>query len=164
MQTILREAEEKDVSAILAIINHQIINGTAIYDYEPHSYESQQAWFRQKQKDGFPVIVAVQNSQVIGFGTYGFFRFKIAYQYTVEHSIYIDHRYIRQGVGKLIMEAIINRARDEGYHVLIAGMDSGNRSSCEFHSRFGFEEVGVFRQVGFKFDRWLDLIFMQRLL
>lgn len=164
METLIRNAENKDVPAILNIVNEAIQHTTAIYDYQQKSLTEQESWFQQKQAAGMPVIVAEYQSEVVGFGTYGIFRPKDAYQYSAEHSIYVSAEMRGKGIGKKLLQEIIQMARKQGYHTLIAGIDAHNRGSIAFHQTFGFVEVGRFKEVGYKFDRWLDLIFLQLLL
>ncbi len=157
----IRIAEEKDISSILEITNEAIRNSTALYEYEERSYAAQLKWFIQKKKDKLPLIVAESDNQVLGFGTYGSFRARIAYQFSIEHSVYV-HKDVRgSGIGKQILSELIYLAKKEGYHSMIAGIDATNKGSIEFHRKFGFVEIGTFKEVGFKFNKWLDLTFMQ---
>jgi L-amino acid N-acyltransferase YncA len=160
----IREAQTEDLPAILAIMNDAILNTTAIYDYEIRTSDFIEDWFIKKQKNKEPVIVCVKEDNVIGFGTFGQFRPRAAYQYSVEHSVYVKTGFQRQGIGSSLLTMLIELAQKQGYHTLIAGIDASNQSSYEFHRRFGFIEVARFKEVGYKFDRWLDLIFMQRML
>jgi len=158
---IIRHAVERDISSILQIVNYEILNSTVIYDYKERTFEQQTKWFQQKQKNTMPVIVAVKENNVIGFGTYSIFRPWEAYKLSLEHSVYVDKDYRFQGIGKLLMSKLILLAKKEGYHTMIAGIDASNKKSIAFHENFGFKEIGVFKEVGYKFDKWLDLIFMQ---
>ncbi|QHT71938.1 N-acetyltransferase [Rhodocytophaga rosea] len=160
----IREATPQDLEAILEIINHAIVQTTAVYDYRPRTMEFQQAWLAKKHADGLPVLVAEQNNHVVGFGSYGIFRPWDGYRYSAEHSIYVAHDVRGQGIGKKLMEGLIEKAKAQQFHTLIAGIDADNRISYEFHLKYGFVEVGRFREVGHKFDRWLDLVFMQLML
>ncbi|MBO0321675.1 N-acetyltransferase [Muricauda sp. CAU 1633] len=157
----IRTAEIKDVNSILEIINHEILHSTVVYDYQERTYEQQLSWFEKKVKDKMPVIVAENEKKVVGFGTYGIFRPWDAYQFSVEHSIYTHHNYRGMGIGKHIMIELIRLATKQGFHTMIAGVDASNKGSFEFHKKFGFQEIGTFKEVGYKFDKWLDLIFMQ---
>ena len=157
----IRHATEQDLPAILDIYNDAIVNTTAVYDYEPHSLDMRRAWFAAKQQQGYPVFVAEENGQVYGFSTLGPFRSWAAYQYSVEHSVYVKVGHRGKGVGKLLMHPLIDHARAVRYHTMIAGIDADNAASIAFHQQFGFEQVAHFRQVGYKFNRWLDLVFMQ---
>lgn len=160
-EIIIREALLQDVPQILDIVNYAIKNTTANYLYEVQTMEDQIAWFHNKQNSKFPLIVADYDGNAIGFGTYGTFREKIGYQYTVEHSVYVAPLHIGKGVGKQILQALIELAKKEGYHTMIGGIDAANTDSIAFHKKFGFEETAVLKQVGFKFGKWLDLQFMQ---
>ncbi|HMB99863.1 MAG TPA: GNAT family N-acetyltransferase [Flavobacteriaceae bacterium] len=161
MNIKIRQANHKDIPSILKIVNHEILNSTVIYDYIERTLEQQIEWFEQKRKNNMPVIVAVNENNIIGFGTYSIFRPWEAYKLSLEHSVYVDKDCRSQGIGKLLMTELINLAKKEGYHTMIAGVDASNKESVEFHKKFGFKEIGIFKEVGYKFDRWLDLIFMQ---
>ena len=150
---------------ILAIFNDAILNSTALYDYKPRTSQSMVQWFENKQKANFPVIGVIgDNGELMGFASYGTFRAWPAYKYSVEHSIYVSAAHRGKGLGKLLLQEIINAAREQSYHVLIGGIDSQNAVSIRLHKRFGFQHAGTLRQVGFKFGRWLDLEFYQLLL
>lgn len=159
--TIIREAVFEDIPSILKIVNHAIIHTTSNYNYEIQSLEVQTKWFEDKKAKNFPIIVAVLKNEVIGFGTYGTFREKIGYQFTVEHSVYVAENYIGKGIGKLLLKSLIELAKSQNIHVMIGAIDAENLSSIAFHEKFGFVVVGNIRQVAFKFDRWLDLVLMQ---
>jgi phosphinothricin acetyltransferase len=161
MEISIRTAERKDVSGILDIVNYEIKHSTVLYDYHERSYDYQLAWFEQKAKDKMPVITAENKGRVVGFGTYGIFRPWEAYQFSIEHSIYIEKDWRNGGIGTMIMERLIELAKRANYHTMIAGVDASNLRSYHFHKGFGFIEIGTFREVGYKFDAWLDLTFMQ---
>ena len=161
MNIIIRTAKTEDVNSILDIINHEIVHSTVVYDYQERSYEQQLAWFQKKTQDNMPVIVAEKEGSVLGFGTFGIFRPWDAYRFSVEHSIYTHKDSRGMGIGKLIMTELIRLATEQGFHTMIAGVDNSNTGSYEFHKKFGFQEIGTFKEVGYKFDQWLDLIFMQ---
>ena len=160
----IRNAEEKDLPLILEIMNEAIENTTAIYDYYPRNNDYVKTWFAQKQSDSLPVLVCELNNQAVAYGTYGSFRERTAYKFSIEHSIYVHKNFQGKGIGKVLMKSLISAATEGGYHTMIAGIDASNEKSCAFHRQFGFEEVGRIKEVGFKFDRWLDLVFMQLLL
>ena len=164
MKIKIRPAIFSDLDTILEIVNHQILNSTSNYDYEPHDFETQKSWFEKKLAENFPVIVAEFENAPIGYATYGTFREKIGYQYTVEHSVYVAQEFIGKGVGKLLLGELIKLAKEQGYHVMIGAIDADNSGSIGFHQKFGFKVVGTIREVGYKFDRWLDLVFMQLIL
>ena len=160
----IRTASIKDLNIILEILNYEIVHTIAIYDYNEKSYEELLDWFQKKQQKGMPVIVAEIEGVVVGFGTYDGFRKKDAYQFSVEHSVYIQHTHRRIGIGRSLLQELIQLAKKSGYHAMLAGLDASNRGSYEFHKKHGFKEVGTFKEVGFKFNKWLDLTFMQLLL
>jgi len=160
----VRHAAEKDLPAILDIYNEVIEHTTAVYDYEPHTPAMRAAWFKTKQEQGFPVFVAEENGQVLGLSSIGPFRSWAAYQYSVENSIYVAAAARGKGTGKLLMPPLIDAARQMGMHTVLAGIDAGNEASIQLHRHFGFEEVAHFKQVGWKFNRWLDLKFLQLIL
>lgn len=164
MEIIIRPAVSADLPSILDIVNHAILHTTANYNYEPQTLETQLQWFKDKQQHGFPVIVAEFEDEVIGYGAYGTFREKIGYQYTVEHSVYVADNHFGKGIGKLLISELIRLARTQNYHIMIGAIDADNADSIAFHKKFGFEECGVIKQAGFKFGKWLDLLFMQLIL
>lgn len=161
---ILRQAMHADLGEILEIINHEIINSTINYDFIPKSLVEQFEWFDQKTKAGFPVLVAIIQEQVAGFATYGTFRPKPGYRFTVEHSVYLGEKFRGKGIGTLLLKELIQLAKETGMHTMVGGIDSSNLGSYQFHERLGFKEVARFREIGNKFDRWLDIIFMQLIL
>jgi L-amino acid N-acyltransferase len=160
----IRTAREEDLPAILDIYNHIITNTTAVYHYQPHTMEMRKAWYDGRVKDGFPVFVAEDDGKVVGFSSYGPFRPWPAYKYTMENSVYVTDGQRGKGIGKLLMEPLISHARAHDVHAIIAVVDASNDASVQLHRNFGFEEVGHFREVGYKFDRWLDLKFMELVL
>ena len=156
----------KDYSqAILDILNEEILNSTALYDYRPRDLDSMTAWFDVKQKNSFPVVGLIDGQdQLVAFGSYGTFRAWPAYKYTVELSLYVHKHHRRRGYGKLILEELIKDATRREYHNMIAGIDSQNFSSKKLHENFGFQHCGHIVHAGYKFSRWLDLDFYQLLL
>ncbi|WP_166924113.1 GNAT family N-acetyltransferase [Flavobacterium poyangense] len=164
MDVLLRPATRNDLKEILDIVNYSILNTTANYSYDVQTLEEQTKWFENKQTKNLPVIVADLDGKVVGFGSYGPFREKIGYQYTIEHSVYVVDNVIGKGIGSKLLTEIIQLAKEQGYHVMIGAIDADNAGSIAFHERFGFVVTGTIREVGYKFDHWLDLVFMQLLL
>ena len=164
MSVIIRPYEVKDTQAILDIINFNIINSTALYDYNIRTFEQQKSILQDKLSKGFPVIVAEIYSEVVGFGMYSEFRFREAYKFTVEHSVYVNHHFHGKGIGKILLQELIRIAKEQKLHTMIAVIDEENQSSIEFHEKFGFKTVGVIKESGYKFDRWLHSVFMQLIL
>jgi L-amino acid N-acyltransferase len=163
--TIIQCEHQRHAAQILSIFNEAIVNSTALYDYKPRTADMMQAWFEAKAKGNFPVIgVQGDGGELMGFASFGSFRAWPAYKYSVEHSVYVDARFRGRGVGRRLLEEVIEAARAQGYHVLIGGIDAANKASLALHERLGFTHCGTIRQVGFKFGRWLDLSFYQLIL
>lgn len=158
----LRPAGATDLDAILAIYNHAVLHTTASYDYQPRSAEKQRDWFAAKQAAGLPVLVADQAGQVAGYASYGPFRAWDGYRFTVEHSVYVAEGARRQGIASALLHALVDHARGQGLHLMVGAIDAANTGSIELHRRLGFQEAGVLREAGYKFERWLDLLFMTR--
>lgn len=150
--------------AILEIFNQAIATSTALYEYELRTFEFIQNWFSQKQADDYPIIGIEANNTLVGFATYDRFRSLAAYQYTIEHSIYIDLAYRGQGLGKRLLQQLIAIASAQEYHLMIGVIDSLNQASIQLHRSFGFKHCGKIEQAGFKFNRWLDLELYQLIL
>jgi L-amino acid N-acyltransferase len=164
MEISIRPYQVTDAVLILEIINYNILNSTALYDYNPRRLEDQIAIFDDKLKKGFPIIVAIEKDTVVGFGYYSEFRFREAYKFTVEHSVYAHHEHIEKGIGTLLLNELIDLARNQNLHTMIGVIDSENTNSIAFHQKFGFETVGIIKETGFKFDRWLHSVLMQKML
>lgn len=160
----IRNAVFEDLESILSIVNHAILHTTANYLYEAQTVEDQQKWWEEKQHKKFPILVAMVDEHVVGFATYGTFREKIGYRFTVEHSVYIAPDFIGKGIGSTLLTELIKLAKSEGYHTMIGAIDAENQDSIKFHEKFGFTQVGLIKQAAFKFNRWLDLAFMQLML
>ena len=164
MSVIIRPYEVNDTQAILDIINYNIINSTALYDYNIRTFEQQKSILEDKLSKGFPVIIAEIDEEVIGFGMYSEFRFREAYKFTVEHSVYVNQHFHGKGIGKILLQELIRIAKEQKLHTMVAVIDEENQSSIEFHEKFGFKVVGVIKESGYKFDRWLHSVFMQLIL
>ena len=159
------DCDRSRAAEILAILNEAIENSTALYDYRPRPLSAMTSWFDAKEKHGYPVIgVVAESNALLGFASYGQFRAWPAYKYSVEHSLYVAHGHRGKGIGKALLGALLDRAREQGYHNVIGGIDAENATSIALHERFGFVRCGLVRHAGFKFGRWLDLAFYQKLL
>jgi phosphinothricin acetyltransferase len=121
-------------------------------------------WFDQRKQQGFPIFAAIENGKMLGFSSIGPFRPWIGYRYTVENSVYVASDCRGKGVGKLLMEPLINASRELNIHTIVAGIEAENEISIALHKKFGFIEVAHFKEVGFKFGRWLDLKFLELIL
>ena len=164
MEITIRPYKVEDATAILEIINYNILNSTALYDYKIRTLDNQIAILDEKLKKGFPVLVATENEIVVGFGFYSEFRFREAYKFTVEHSVYAHQNHIGKGIGKLLIKELIELAQKQNLHTMIGVIDAENVKSIAFHQQFGFEIVGTIKDSGFKFDRWLHSVFVQKML
>jgi len=156
---------ERHAAAILEILNDAIVSSTALYDYEPRAPESMASWFKAKEAGRYPVIGAENDKgRLLGFATYGSFRNWPAYKYTVEHSVYVHKAFRGEGVATSLMRRLITLAEQQGYHVLVGGIDQSNLGSVALHQKLGFEHAGTVRHAGFKFGNWLDLALYQLVL
>ncbi|HEJ1327426.1 GNAT family N-acetyltransferase [Pseudomonas aeruginosa] len=157
--------EERHAAAILEIFNHAILHSTALYDYKPREASSMVGWFETKRRNGFPVLgVEDEQGKLLGFASYGTFRAWPAYKYSVEHSIYIHHECRGMGLGKHLLSSLIDEATVRDVHTMVGGIDLANQASIALHERLGFEPAGVIKEVAYKFGRWLDLAFYQKVL
>lgn len=162
---VVRCTPERHAGQILAIFNEAIATSTALYDYSPRTPDMMRAWFQVKAEGGFPVIgLESAEGQLLGFASYGHFRQWPAYKYTVEHSVYVHHAHRGHGLGERLMTLLVEAALSQGVHVLVGVIDADNLASIALHRRLGFDHAGTLRQAGFKFGRWLDVAFYQRLL
>jgi L-amino acid N-acyltransferase len=163
--TIIQCDYQRHAQPILAIFNDAIANSTALYDYKPRTMEMMAGWFEAKMKGKYPVIgVQGDSGEFMGFASYGTFRAWPAYKYSVEHSVYVDARFRGRGIGKRLMKEIIAAAQGQNYHTLVGVIDASNIVSVRLHEAFGFTSCGAIRQGGFKFGRWLDVLFYQLIL
>jgi L-amino acid N-acyltransferase len=159
----LREAQLEDVPDLLAIYNAAILTSPATFDLEPQTLEQRTEWFLA-HGERYPILVAVDEEAVLGYACLSPFREKPAYGKTVETSVYVHPNAHRRGVGTALVSAILDRAKELGYHTVIAGITAGNEASERLHQQFGFEKVGTLREVGYKFHQWHDVHFYQLML
>jgi len=160
----LRPADPQDVPFITEVTNHAIINTTAIWTVAPVTEQMRGAWMQDRLARGFPVLIAEYSGAPIGFGSYGDFRPHEGYRHSVEHSLYVSHHARGQGAGKALLNALVDHARQNDKHVIVGCIDASNEVSIALHAGAGFEQTGMMPQVGRKFDRWLDLLIMQKML
>ena len=158
----ISDAVHEDLPGILAIYNEVIRNSTAVYSEVQFTSERGATWFDAKAAQGFPCIVARDESGIVGFATFGDFRAWPCYQFSVEHSVHVRSDRRGAGIGRSLVLELIQRASAMGKHVMIAGIDADNAASIGLHKQLGFAVVGHFHEVGFKFGRWLDLKFLER--
>jgi phosphinothricin acetyltransferase len=155
---------ERDLPEVLVIYNEIILNTTAVYDYQPHTIDMRAQWFEAKKRDGLPVFIAEDEGRVAGFSSIGPFRAWAAYHYSVENSVYVASERRGRGIGRLLLAPLIDVANSMGMHVIIASIDALNDASLRLHQSFGFKEVAHFKEVGYKFGKWLDLKFLELIL
>ncbi|MEZ5216190.1 MAG: N-acetyltransferase family protein [Ilumatobacteraceae bacterium] len=167
MPVLIRDAVEADMEAVRSIYNATIPTTTVAWTEDLQTSEQRLAWFATQQERGFPVLVAEQDGDVVGFAAYSDFRGAgrwPGYRYTVEHTIHVRERAWGLGVGRALLEELLERARSQGMHVMVGGIDGANESSLRFHERLGFVETARMPEVGIKFGRWLELVFVQKIL
>ena len=161
MPVIVRAAAEADLPAILAIYNDAVAKTTAIWNDGFADLENRRQWYEGRRRLRYPVLVATLDDAVIGYASFGDFRAFDGYRFTVENSVYVAEPARRRGAASALLVALIERARALGKHVMVAGIAGENDISIRLHAKHGFVETARMPEVGFKFGRWLDLVFMQ---
>lgn len=160
----IRPATHADLPGILEIYNDAVLNTTATYDYEPRTLEHRTQWFEERQRDRYPIFVAVDDAgRVVGWSALNPFHARMGYRFTSENSVYVAADMRGKGVGKLLLAPLIEGAKARELHAIIAVIDAENEASIQLHAAFGFEKVGLFKQTGYKFNRWLDVVYMEKL-
>lgn len=157
-------ARQEDCQSISDIYNYFVLNSTATFAVDPEPVSERQAWLNQHNEKGLPVFVARLDGVVVGFASLSFYHQRCAYKQTVEASIYIDNAHLSKGYGRKLMEVLMTAARSGGYHVMLGLICSENTASIKLMKDFQFFEVGVLRQVGRKYDRWLDVTILEKIL
>jgi len=158
----IRDALPRDIDGITAIYNDAVAHSTAIWNETQVDSANRLAWLAERQRAGYPVLVVVDAADaVLGYASFGDWRAWDGYRHTVEHSVYVRADQRGKGLGEALMQALIERARAIGKHVMVAGIEAGNLGSIRLHEKLGFEQVGHLREVGAKFGTWLDLVFLQ---
>jgi phosphinothricin acetyltransferase len=158
---LIRPAVDADLDAILAIHNDAIANSTAIWTDDVVDRSEREDWLAARTAADDPVLVAIEGDELAGYATYARWRAKFGYRHTVEDSVYIAAPFQGRGVGRALLVELVERARAAGHHVMLADIESGNAASIGLHQSLGFVEVGRLREIGTKFDRWLDLTILQ---
>jgi len=160
----IRRAESRDTEAILTIYNVAVVETTVTFDLVPRSHEEQIDWIND-HSGSYPAVVAVDGADtVVGFGSLSAYRDRPAYTTTVEDSVYVEESVRGQKIGSLILDELIRLGVDHGFHSVIARIVGGHEASIALHRAHGFELVGTEREVGRKFNKWLDIVLMQRIL
>lgn len=161
----VRPAVPADLPGLLEIYNEAVLNTTATYDYEPRTLEHRAEWFAERQREGYPVLVAVDEAgRVLGWSALNPFHLRVGYRFTAENSVYVAPDQRGRGLGGQLLGPLLEAGRARGLHAVIAAIDATNEPSLRLHARFGFVKVGHFKETGFKFGRWLDVVYMERLL
>lgn len=161
----IRPARLEDIDAILEIYNDAVLHTTASYDYEPWNKQQRREWFEEHAKNEYPVLVAeFDGGKVVGWSSLSRFHSRRGYRYTAEDSVYIAPEHRGLGIGKQLLAPLLDAARQRQFHSIIGLIDASNEASVRLHARFGFEKAAFLKQVGFKFGRWLDVVYMQLLL
>jgi L-amino acid N-acyltransferase YncA len=156
-------ATREDVAAITEIYNHAILT-TSTADLTPHSVEHRIAWFEQHLQGDLAVLVARQEDRIVGWASLNLYSPKAGYRFTADNSVYVHPDFFGRGIGKLLLGGLILTARAKGLHTIVASIDAANEASIRLHAGLGFEQVAVYKELVFKFDRWIDVIHMQLML
>lgn len=160
----IRHATTADAAAILEIYNHEVQFETSTFDLVPRTLEAQETWISARS-GAFSAIVAIdENDNVVGFGALSEYRDRAAYKTSVENSVYVKRDLARSGIGKLILMNLLQQAADSGFHAVMARIEASSQASRGLHESCGFSLVGIEREIGRKFGRWLDVALMQCLL
>ncbi|MCJ7812078.1 N-acetyltransferase family protein [bacterium] len=160
MKVKIREADFSDLERINEIYNYYVVNSTCTYQRDPVSMEERIGWF-QSRSEQHPVVVAQESNQIVGWGSISSFKKRSAYENTGEVAVYIDHRFHRRGIGTEILKSLLVHAKKSGLHTLVAAISADQEQSLKLHEKLGFKISGRMAEVGYKFDRWLDVIYMQ---
>lgn len=156
---LIRRATEADVPAITGIYNYEVLHSISTFDIEPQTVEERLGWFRATRHPHC-VVVSEHAGEVIGWGCLRQFHDRAGYRFTAQDSVFIHQDHRGRGVGKLVLARLVQKARENGFHTVMAGISEGNEASVRLHAGFGFVEVGTEREVGWKFERWLDVTWM----
>lgn len=158
---MIRPMEEKDLPEVNEIYNYAILNTTALYKEKPETLEQRNEWYVQKLQKKDPMFVYEENQKVIGFVTYSQFRPYAAYRYTVEHSVYVHQDHQQKGIGTKLMKHIIDVANKNNIKTMVACIDDDNKGSIIAHEKLGFYFAGRIKNSGYKFGRWLSIVYYQ---
>ena len=163
MTVTVRHATRADVPAITRIYAHSVEHGTASFELSAPDEAEMARRFIELTAYGFPYLVAVIDGAVVGYAYAGPYRTRPAYRFTVENSVYVAHDSHRRGVGKALLQALIDACTEKGFRLMVAVIgDSDQAASIGLHAAAGFKHAGILENIGYKFERWLDSILMQR--
>jgi L-amino acid N-acyltransferase len=160
---LIRPAEPADLAGIRAIYNYYVEHSTCTYQLEPETHAEREAWLAA-HGPAHPVLVAELAGDIVGWGALSPYHSRCGYRLTVEDSVYVRHDRHRRGIGRSLLAELIEQARVLGHHTVIAGVSADQPASLALHQQFGFIQVARLREVGYKFGRWLDVIYLQLML
>jgi L-amino acid N-acyltransferase YncA len=161
---MIRNASPADVPAILDIYNESVLHSTATFDITPQTLEERQQWLAEHTPEQYPAICLVIDDVIVGWGSLSPYRTRPAYRFSVEYSVYIHKDHQGRGYGRILLEELLARAQQLGYRTVIGCMESSNTASLDLSYKLGFVKTGELHQVGYKFDRWLDVTFVEKIL
>jgi phosphinothricin acetyltransferase len=165
MTVTIRPATSADIPAVSHIYAYAVEHGTASFELSAPDQAEMTRRFNELTTNGFPYLVALVDGAVVGYAYAGPYRARPAYRFTVENSVYVAHDSHRRGIGKILLKALIEACTEKGFRLMVAVIgDSTQAASIGLHEAANFEHVGVFRNIGYKFGRWLDTVLMQRAL
>ena len=159
---LIRDVRPSDAEGISAIYGHHVLHGTASYDIEPPPVEATAAKIDRITGAGWPFLVAEVDGTVAGYAYATQFRDREAYRFASEDSIYIHPAFMRRGIGRALLEALLDRAAAHGFKTMVAVIGGAEPASIALHAELGFREAGRLKAMGFKHGRWLDSVYMQR--
>jgi L-amino acid N-acyltransferase len=157
----IRPARQSDLSGIFTIYNEAIVFSTASYHYQAFNSRLQEEWFDQHRADALPLMVAEQDGAIAGWCSISRFKTMQGYRFTGESSVYVAENFRGRGIGEALLRQLLQAAYNRSFHTIIACIDSTNEASLGLHEKLGFTRVGELKEVGYKFDRWLNLTIMQ---
>ena len=160
----IRAARREDVPEILVIYNAAVREPAAAYEDSPNTLRQREEWFEYYYQRNFPILVSERAGLVVGWGSLGPHQERSGFRFTGSVALYVDAIYRRQGIGGLLLEGLLETARERRLHCLLAVIDSKNEPSLKLHQRLGFRTAGTFRQAGCKFGQWRDVVYLQYLL
>jgi len=162
-ETKIRLATETDLAAINSIYDYYVLNSTCTFQTEPDTEEDRAKWFAAHDSL-HPITVAVNESEIVAWASLSHYHHRSAYQHTVEDSVYVRNDMRNRGIGTILLADLIQRAETHGHHSIVAIIAADQTGSIRLHQRFSFLKAGQISEAGYKFDKWLDVIFMQRML
>jgi L-amino acid N-acyltransferase YncA len=161
----IRPATREDVPGILTIYNDAVLHTTATADYEPRALQSRMDWYEEHAREKYPVLVAAnERSEILGWSSLSHYHTRVGYRFTAEDSVYVAEAASGQGIGKRLLEPLIPAAKELGLHAIIASIGGDNEVSIRLHEKLGFVERGRLKEIIFKFDTWLDVVYMEKLM